>query len=51
MATQTKKDLNSSSLAAKKVRREGSNNVDSDISSESDHHRALRFEQNMSLVS
>jgi len=51
MATQTKKDLNGSSLAAKKVRREGSNNVDSDISSESDQHRALRFEQNMNLVS
>ena len=51
MATQTKKDLNGSSLAAKKVRREGSNNVDSDISSESDQHRALRYEQNMNLVS
>lgn len=50
MATQTKKDLNSSSLAARKVRREGSNNVDSDISSDSDQHRALRNEQNMNLV-
>lgn len=50
MATQTKKDLNNTSLAARKVRREGSNNVGSDISSDSDQHRALRNEQNMNLV-
>ena len=50
MASQAKKELNHSSLAAKKVRREGSNEVDSDISSDSDKQHALRYHQDMNLV-
>ena len=50
MASQAKKELNNSSLAAKKVRREGTNEVDSDISSDSDKQQALRYHQDMNLV-